>query len=100
MIIVHVHIHVKPECIDDFIMASIDNSKNSLQEPGVAGFDVLQQSDDPAHFLLLEVYHNPEDVGRHKQTEHYQKWRIVAEPMMTEPRTRTLYTKVFPVDAD
>ncbi len=100
MIIVHVHIHVKPECVHDFITASIDNSRNSLQEPGVAGFDVLQQTDDPSHFLLIEVYRDPEDVGKHKETAHYNQWREIAEPMMSEPRTRRFYSKVFPVNAD
>ena len=98
MYIVHVHIRVKPEFLEEFKAASIENARNSLQEPGVARFDVLQQVDDPAHFELIEVYRTPEDPARHKETAHYNKWRELAEPMLAEPRSRTTYANIFPAD--
>jgi quinol monooxygenase YgiN len=100
MYIVHVHIHVKPEFIEAFKTASIENGRNSLQEPGIARFDAIQQIDDPTHFELIEVYRTPEDPAKHKETAHYNKWRELAEPMLAEPRTRTQYTNVFPFDED
>ncbi len=99
MYIVHVHIHVKPEFIEAFKEATLENARNSLQEPGVARFDVLQQADDPTRFVLVEVYRTPEDPAKHKETAHYNKWRQVAEPMMAEPRTRVMYVNTFPDDA-
>ncbi len=100
MHIIHVHIHVKPEFIEAFKVASIENARNSHLEPGIARFDVLQQIDEPTHFELIEVYRNPGDHSRHKETAHYNKWREIAEPMLAEQRTRTLYNNLFPVDMD
>ncbi|MGI9070721.1 MAG: putative quinol monooxygenase [Bryobacteraceae bacterium] len=98
MLIVHVHVHVKPESIDAFRQASLENARNSVQEPGIARFDVLQQSDDPARFLLIEVYRTPEASAQHKTTAHYQVWRDAVASMMAEPRTRVQYSNVFPDD--
>jgi (4S)-4-hydroxy-5-phosphonooxypentane-2,3-dione isomerase len=99
MYIVHVHIRVKSEFLEEFIAASKENARNSLHEPGIARFDVLQQVDDPSHFELIEIYHTQEDAAKHKETAHYNKWRELAEPMLAEPRSRTLYGNVFPADA-
>ncbi len=98
MHIVQVHIHVKPEKINEFKKACIENAENSLRESGVARFDVLQQSDDPTRFILAEVYRSAEDQAKHKETSHYNKWRDLAEPMMLEARTRTTYINIFPRD--
>ena len=96
MYIVHVHVHIKLEYLEDFKNISIENAQNSLLEPGIVRFDVLQQADDPSRFELIEIYRAPEDAGRHKETAHYEKWRNKAEKMMAEPRTRTVYTTIFP----
>jgi len=96
MFIVHVFAHVKPEHIEAFRNATIENAHNSIKEPGIARFDVVQQQDDPTRFVLLEVYRSPDDPARHKQTAHYQKWRDTVEIMMAEPRTSVKYNNVFP----
>ena len=96
MFIVHVHVHVKPELIDDFKQASIENARNSVQEPGVARFDVIQRQDDPSRFVLVEVYRTPEDPAKHKETEHYQRWRDTVSEMMVESRSSVKYTNIFP----
>lgn len=98
MIIVHVHVHVKPEAVEAFKEATIENARNSIQEPGVARFDVIQQQDDPTRFILVEVYRTPEAPAAHKETDHYKKWRDTVEPMMAEPRHSVKYTNVFPPD--
>ncbi len=96
MYIVHVHVHVKPETIDDFIDASLDNAQNSIKEPGVARFDVIQSLDDPSKFVLVEVYKTPDDAALHKQTGHYARWRDTVAEMMAEPRTGIKYANRFP----
>jgi autoinducer 2-degrading protein len=98
MIIVHVFVHVKPEFVDAFRKATVENARNSVIEPGVARFDVIQQTDDPARFLLVEVYRTPQAPGRHKDTSHYQIWRDKVAPMMAEPRSTIKYTNIFPDD--
>lgn len=96
MLVVHVHVHVKPEFTESFREATLENASKSLREPGVARFDVMQQSDDPTRFLLSEVYRTPSDPARHKETAHYQTWRDAVAEMMATPRTSTKYQSVFP----
>ncbi|MBN1889973.1 MAG: antibiotic biosynthesis monooxygenase [Thermoflexales bacterium] len=96
MLIVHVHVNVKSECIEAFKAATIENARNSAQEPGIARFDVIQQRDNPAHFILVEVYRTVEDTVRHKETAHYQIWRDTVVDMMAEPRTGVKYANIFP----
>ncbi len=100
MYIVHVYVHVKPEQVEAFKAATLENARSSLAEPGIARFDVIQQADDPTRFVLVEVYRTPDDPARHKETSHYNRWREAAEPMLAEPRTRTVYASVFPEDED
>ena len=99
MLIVHVFVHVKPESVEAFRAASLENARNSVQEPGVVRFDVAQQEDDPNRFLLMEIYRTPEDPARHKETAHYAKWRDTVESMMAEPRRSVKYRALFPDDA-
>ena len=96
--IVHVNVHVKPDHIEDFLKATIENARNSIQEPGIARFDVIQQQDDRARFLLVEVYRTVDDTVKHKETHHYKKWRDSVQQMMAEPRRSVKYTNIFPED--
>lgn len=96
MFIVHVSAHVKPEKVEAFKAATVENARNSKKEPGIARFDVIQQQDDPTRFVLVEVYRTPDDPAQHKETAHYQKWRDTVANMMAEPRTSITYTNVFP----
>ncbi|MGC4052221.1 MAG: antibiotic biosynthesis monooxygenase [Paludibaculum sp.] len=98
MFIVHVHVHVKPESVDAFRQASLENAKNSVQEPGIARFDVLQQQDDPTRFMLVEVYRDTAAAAAHKETAHYATWRDAVAGMMAEPRSSVKYANCFPGD--
>ena len=98
MLIVLVHVHVKPEFIEAFKQASIENASNSVQEAGIARFDVIQQEDDPARFTLVEVYKTADATVSHKETAHYAKWRDTVVDMMAEPRHGIKYSNIFPSD--
>ena len=98
MLIVHVHVHVKPERIDTFKAATLDNARASVMEPGIARFDLVQQADDPTRFVLVEVYRDADAPARHKETAHYAKWRDSVAAMMAEPRTSVRFTNLFPDD--
>ena len=99
MLITHVHVHVKPESIEAFKLATIENARASVQEPGVARFDVIQRADDPARFVLVEVYRTPEAPAQHKTTRHYLAWRDAVAPMMAEGRSSLQYVNIFPADS-
>ena len=91
-----VHVRVKPDRVEAFKAASIENALNSLQEPGIARFDVLQQQDDPTRFLLVEIYRSAEAPAAHKQTEHYRAWAEAVADMMAVPRSSVRFTKIYP----
>lgn len=98
MLIVHVHVHVKPEFVDAFKAATLENAAASAQESGIARFDVVQQADDLTRFVLVEVYRTPQAPATHKQTAHYAKWRDTVAEMMVSPRTSVKFSNVFPVE--
>ena len=98
MQIVLVHVHVKPEFVEAFKEASLDNASHSVQEVGIARFDVIQQADDPARFILVEVYKTINAQAAHKETAHYARWRDTVAEMMAEPRQGVKYTNIFPAD--
>jgi (4S)-4-hydroxy-5-phosphonooxypentane-2,3-dione isomerase len=87
---------VRPESVEAFKAASLENASSSVQEPGIARFDVIQQQDDPTRFVLVEVYRTAEDPARHKETAHYAVWRDTVADMMAEPRSTQKYENVFP----
>ncbi|BAH37096.1 MAG TPA: antibiotic biosynthesis monooxygenase [Gemmatimonas aurantiaca] len=95
MIITQVHIHVLPEHVDAFLVATLDNARNSVQEPGVIRFDVLRQADDPTRFSLMEIYRDAQAPVAHKETAHYARWRDTVAPMMASPRTSVRYEAEF-----
>ena len=92
----HVQAHVKAEAVDAFRAATMVNASGSLGEPGVVRFDVFQDHDDPARFVLVEVYRSQEAHAAHRTTAHYQAWRAAVDGLMAEPRTARTFAAVFP----
>ena len=84
--------------MEAFKSATLANARESVKEPGIARFDIVQQQDDPTRFVLVEVYRDAAAPAAHKETNHYLAWREVAEPMMAEPRQRAMFNNVFPND--
>jgi len=99
MDVAFVQIQVKPEAVDAFLEATLDNARHSQREPGIARFEVYQQNDDPTRFILLEAYRTAEGPAQHQATPHYLKWRETVTSMMTEPRTKVIYQNRHPSDA-
>ena len=100
MLIVHVFVQVKADQVDAFKAATIDNASRSIQEPGIARFDVVQQQDDPTKFVLIEIYWNDDAPAQHKETAHYLRWRDTVAPMMASPRQSIKYHNIFPTDVE
>ena len=98
MFILIVNLHVKPEHIDAFREATIENARNSIKEEGILRFDFLQQTDDPTRFALYEVYRDADAPAKHRETAHFNAWAAKAAEMLVEPRTRTTFGNVFPTD--
>lgn len=96
MLIVHVHVQVKPDRVEAFKAASLANARLSVLEPGIARFDVIQQTDDPTRFVLVEVYRTEDAPAAHKATAHYATWRDAVADMMAAPRQSTKFHNVFP----
>jgi len=99
VLVVHVYVCAKPECVEAFKQASLENARNSVREPGIARFDVVQQQDDLTRIVLVEVYRNADAPAQHKATAHYARWRDTVAPMMAEPRRSVKFNNVYPDDA-
>ncbi|MBC7809631.1 MAG: antibiotic biosynthesis monooxygenase [Burkholderiales bacterium] len=100
MYVIHVHVQAKPEFVEEFRAATVENARNSVNEPGVVRFDVYQQEDDPTRFVLVEVYKSPDDHPKHRETAHYLTWRDTVTDMMAAARTAVRYNNIFPQDSD
>ncbi len=96
MYVVCVHVQVKPENVDDFIQASLENARNTIKEPGNLRFDVNRRIDDPNRFVLYEVYRDEDGMRAHKETDHYARWRDAVKPWMAEPRRGDKHIGLFP----
>lgn len=99
MLVVHIQVQVKPECVEAFKAATLANASASVREPGIARFDVVQQADDPTRFVFVEAYRTAAAPAAHKETAHYAAWRDAVAPMMAVPRTSVKYANVFPADS-
>jgi (4S)-4-hydroxy-5-phosphonooxypentane-2,3-dione isomerase len=98
MLIVHVHVQVLPQHIEEFKQATIVNAESSRKEPGIARFDVLQTDGDPTRFVLVEVYRDKPATLAHKETAHYRAWAERVTPMLAGERTRVWFQSVSPED--
>src|SRR5690606_7760457 len=99
MLVVHVHVRVKPDQVEAFKKVSLANARESVKEPGIARFDVVQQQDDSTRFVLVEAYRTPDAPAAHKETAHYKTWRDAVETMMAEPRFSVKFQNLFPDDS-
>ena len=97
MLVVHVHVRIRPGQAEAFLAATLVNARASLGEPGVLRFDVLQDEADPEHVVLVEVYRDDDASAAHKLTPHYATWRETVAEMMAAPRESVRYSVVFPV---
>ncbi len=96
LLVVHVQVHVKPDAVEAFRTASLANAAASRREPGVVRFDVVQDLEDRARFVLVEVYRGGAAAAAHKETDHYKTWRDAVAPLMAEPRTSRKFAAVSP----
>jgi (4S)-4-hydroxy-5-phosphonooxypentane-2,3-dione isomerase len=100
MLVLEVNIKVKKEFIPDFIKATVENASHSVHEKGIARFDFFQNNEDPTKFILIEAYKDADGPAKHKETDHYKKWKSIAEGMMAEPRFSVKYSNIFPEDKE
>ncbi|HBI04635.1 MAG TPA: antibiotic biosynthesis monooxygenase [Paenibacillaceae bacterium] len=98
MFTVHVSFQVKADSISAFKEASLENAQNSIKEKGITRFDVMQNQEDPLKFLFVETYLSTEDQQKHRETEHYQKWRSIILDLLKEPYTFEKFNPIFLAD--
>ena len=115
MFVLFVQFRVKPEHVDAFRKASIENARHSAQEPGVARFDLIQDLEDASRFvcehqrqrgresligiIVIEVFRSAEAHAAHRETDHYLTWRDTVADMTSEPRSAIKYVSVYPDDS-
>eukprot|EP01032_Pedospumella_encystans_P009805 gene9805-11513_t len=93
-------LHVKGLLVEGaqaaFYEATLNNARNSILEDGVVRFDLLRGIENANEFLLVEVYKDASDHGKHRLTPHYNEWRPTVEPFMAQDRSVTKYETIFP----
>lgn len=77
MFIFQVHHFIRPEAVETYRQATLENARLTVQEPGVLRFDVFQDKEDPTHFSLLEIYKDKAAQASHLQTAHFLVWKDV-----------------------
>lgn len=78
MVIFQFHHFIKPEFIEAYKKAIIENVGTSLAiEPGILRFDVTQDQKDPAHFSLYEIYRDAKAREVHLESEHFLVWKDI-----------------------
>lgn len=100
MLVVMVHVKVKPGMEASFEVATRENAQASREEPGIARFDLLRVREEASSYLLVEAYRDADAPARHKATEHYLRWRDAVEPLMAEPRRSVKYESLSPEDGE
>ncbi len=100
MYVVCVTVYVKPDRVDAFIEATVENARGSRTEPGNQRFDVLQSEAEPTRFFLYEVYRHKDDFAAHQRTPHYGKWKATVAPWMERPREGVKHYSLFPGDGE
>ena len=68
MLVVHVHVRVRPGQVEEFLAATLTNARDG------------------------------DASAAHKLTPHYATWRDAVAEMMAEPRASTRFSAVFPPD--
>ena len=96
MLTVLVSIKVKSDQIQAFTDVTIAEVRASVQDQGVVGIDILQQSEDLAHFTLHEVFQSREVGLQHLEMAHFKQWQSTIKPMLVEPPHAAAYEHVFP----
>jgi len=99
MLIVIVNVLVLADGVEAFKAATLANARASIEEPGIARFDVIQDRDEATRFMLIEVYRDEQAPAAHKLTPHYLTWRDAVAPLMAAPRTSQKFSNVAPADA-
>lgn len=100
MYVVAVTVLVKPEFMERFVDATLDNAQNTRSEPGNVRFDVLRAEEDPNRFMLYEAYHSKDDFAKHQQTEHYLRWKAKVADWMAQPRQGVKHQSIFFGDSE
>jgi (4S)-4-hydroxy-5-phosphonooxypentane-2,3-dione isomerase len=99
MFVACIHLHVKPENREAFFAATLENARQTIEEPGNLRFDVLQLADDPNRFMYYEVYRDEAGMKAHKETAHYARWAALVPDLLVEPRNGIRYGTLFPETA-
>jgi len=96
MYIFQFHHYIKPEMIEAYKAASIENARQTVLEAGILRFEVFQDVKDPGHFSLLEVYRDLQAREYHLQTAHFLQWKEVALQAFDHRGQGEEYNPIFP----
>jgi autoinducer 2-degrading protein len=98
MLIFQFHHYIKPEFVEAYKSAILENAQQTLPEAGVLRFDVFQDKEDPTHFSLLEIYRDMDAREYHLQTEHFLKFKdaVIGLEMFARKGNGNQFDMLFP----
>lgn len=85
MHIVLVVVTVRPELLEEFERTLLHNARESVaRDAGCVRFDVSQDAENPARWVLHEVYDSPAAHAAHRQSVHFLAYDAVAQRAVVE----------------
>ena len=98
MLIFQFHHYIKPEFVEAYRDAIVENARHTLLEPGIIRFDVLQDKKNPTHFSLFEAYQDAAARETHLTMPYFLKWKetVLGQEMFAQKGHGDEFDAVFP----
>jgi len=88
------HVDVPPPSKDACIAELKTLVEASRKDAGNAMFEVVQQTNRPNHFTVVEIWKDPRTFDAHGTAEHTKKFRAALGPMLGAPYEDRVYATV------
>jgi quinol monooxygenase YgiN len=78
-------IMARPDAVTDLRQALGTLVQATRQEPGCLRYDLLQNRENPVHFVMNETWEDEAALTAHQQTVHLRDYAGYAAPLLAEP---------------
>ncbi|MBI4730600.1 MAG: antibiotic biosynthesis monooxygenase [Chloroflexi bacterium] len=98
MVIFQFHHYLKPEFIEAYKAAILEDARESVKEDGILSFEVFQDKSDLTHFSLLEIYRDTQAREFHLQQPYFLKFKetVIGQEMFARKGTGDEFDLLFP----
>lgn len=102
MLIFQFHHYIKPELVEAYKEAILEDARETVKEEGVIAFQVFQDKKDPTHFSLLEIYRNAGAREFHLQQPYFLKFKdaYIGQEMSARQGSGDEFDLLFPKEVE